>query len=83
MWHGKQFSMDGPVRRWLIVVCSVFVKGTGRERSYNPTMLGRSARKYLTPQQELIASQHFARLLKRWAWNLNQSRSASQDCQLT
>jgi hypothetical protein len=24
-------------------------------------MLGRSARKYLTPQQELIASQHFAR----------------------
>lgn len=56
--------MDGPVRRWLIVVCSVFVKGTGRERSYNPTMLGRSARKYLTPQQELIASQHFARLLE-------------------
>jgi hypothetical protein len=27
-------------------------------------MLGRSARKYLTPQQELIASQHFARLLE-------------------
>jgi hypothetical protein len=39
-------------------------------------MLGRSARKHLTKRQELIASQHFARLLKRWAGNLNQSRCA-------
>jgi hypothetical protein len=43
---------------------------------YNPTMLGRSARKQLTQRQELIARQHFARLLNRWAGNLNQSRCA-------
>jgi len=39
-------------------------------------MLWRSARKQLTQQQELIASQHFVRLLNRWAGNLNQSRYA-------
>src|ERR1700729_2644440 len=39
-------------------------------------MLWRSARKQLTPQQELIARQHLSRLLKRWAGNLNPSRYA-------
>ena len=39
-------------------------------------MLRRSARKQLTRQQELIASQHLARFLKRWAGNLNPSRYA-------
>ena|ERR1700680_4512692 len=39
-------------------------------------MLWRSARKQLTQRHEVIASQHFARLLKRWAGNLDQSRCA-------
>lgn len=39
-------------------------------------MLRRSARKHLTRQQELIASQHFVRFLKRWAGNLTASRYA-------
>src|ERR1039458_979337 len=43
---------------------------------YNQLMLWRSAKQHLTQRQELIASQHFARLLKRWAGNVNQSRCA-------
>lgn len=39
-------------------------------------MLWRSARKQLNQRQELIANQHFARLIKRWAGHLNPSRSA-------
>src|SRR5215472_14866194 len=39
-------------------------------------MLWRSAKKQLTPQQELLARQHFARLLERWEHNLTPSRYA-------
>lgn len=43
---------------------------------YNQTMLWRSARKTLTVRQTLVASEHYDRLLKRWAGNLNPSRCA-------
>jgi hypothetical protein len=39
-------------------------------------MLWSSTKKQLNPRQELIARQHLARLLKRWAGHLNQSRYA-------
>jgi hypothetical protein len=39
-------------------------------------MLWRSARKQLTRQQELIAREHFDRLLESWAGNITQSRRA-------
>ena len=39
-------------------------------------MLWRSARKTLTVRQTLVASEHYDRLLKRWAGNLNPSRCA-------
>lgn len=39
-------------------------------------MLRRSAKKQLNRQQELVARQHFARFLNRWAGNLNQNRCA-------
>lgn len=39
-------------------------------------MLWRSVRKTLTQQQELVAAEIYARLLKRWYGNLNSSRRA-------
>ena len=39
-------------------------------------MLWRSKRKSMTPQQESIARQHFARLLRRWDGYLDASRRA-------
>jgi hypothetical protein len=40
------------------------------------TILWRSARKHLTPQQEAVAGHHFARLAKRWERKLDSARRA-------